>query len=161
MFNQLNFCQLVGGECRTIMKSSNPNEICGRLRVLSKVAYLYNQCGNWEKVRSVYYAVVDSIEEGKAAWTSSFGHCDLMCPPPPPGAWGEEKPSKLVNTKTPQRQDFFCKEFQKGECTQASPHRAWVRNNMETVEHYCVTCHHTKLGKLPHIPRSEQCTSHR
>ena len=81
MFNQLNFCQLIGGECRTIMRTSDPIERMGRLRILSKVAYMHDQCRDWEKARGAYFAILCSIEEGEASWDSSFGHYDIMCPP--------------------------------------------------------------------------------
>ena len=80
-FNQLNFCQFVGGECRTILKTLDETEQVGRLRVLSKISYLYDQCRDWDKACSAYFAIVSSIEEGEALWSSSFGHYDIMCPP--------------------------------------------------------------------------------
>ena len=43
-FNQLNFCQFVGGECRTILKTTSEEEVLGRLKILSKVEYLFDQC---------------------------------------------------------------------------------------------------------------------
>ena len=79
-FNQLTFPQFVGGECRTILKSTDSSEVNGRLRILSKVAYLFEQCRNWDRARSTYFAIISSIEEGKADWGSSFEHYDLMCP---------------------------------------------------------------------------------
>ena len=81
MFNQLSFAQFVGGETRTVLKTESVDELYRRLRVLSKVAYLYEQCKSWEKARSVYFAILSSIEEGESSWNSSFGHYDIMCPP--------------------------------------------------------------------------------
>ena len=80
-FNQLNFCQFVGGEVQTIIHTEHSSEALGRLRVLSKIAYLYDQCRDWEKARNVYFAIVSSIEEGESSWSNSFGHYDIMCPP--------------------------------------------------------------------------------
>ena len=50
--------------------------------MLSQVAYLFDQCGNWERARSAYFAIISSIEEGELEWSSSLGHYDMMCPAP-------------------------------------------------------------------------------
>ena len=155
-FNQLNFCQFVGGKCHTILKTEDNDELFGRLRILSKIAYLFDQCKDWEKARSAYFAILSSIEEGEAYWSSSFGHYDVMCPPK-----HEDVHSKLEQKTGPkfrQRQkEFFCREFQKGNCHQSPPHKAWIKNSYENVEHFCATCHCAKLGKLQHSPGSDDC----
>ena len=157
-FHQLSFPQFVRGECRTIMKTDNMNELYGRLRILSKVAYLYDQCKSWDRARSVYFAIISSIEEGEAGWNGSFGHYDLMCVPPleQKSEKSDQKPP-IVRPKQPQKRDYFCKEFQKGECMLTAPHKAWIRNTYESVDHFCMQCMRAKLGKLNHIPGSEQC----
>ena len=81
MFNQLTFPQFVGGECRTVLKTSSSEEMYGRLSILSKISYLYDQCRSWEKARAAYFAIISSIEEGEVDWSSSFGHYDIMCLP--------------------------------------------------------------------------------
>ena len=144
-----------------IFKTGDPVEIQGRLRVLSKVAYLYEQCRNWDKARGVYYAFVSSIEEGEATWNSSLGHYDVMCPAPVEIRGGDSRgdprnPSSSKNRSA--KRDFFCREYQKGECNQNPPHRAWVRNNFEIVEHYCSACARAKMGKLSHTPGSDSCS---
>ena len=119
-FNQLNFSQFVGGECRTILQSESSVEMQGRLRILSKIAYLYDQCRSWEKARATYFAILSSIEECEADWASSFGHYDVMCPPVGDEnvtAKTEFKPKNRIQ----QKRDFYCREFQKGECTMQSP----------------------------------------
>ena len=106
-FNQLNFAQFVGGECRTISRTSEPKEHFGRLKILAKVAYLYDVCKNWEKARSVYFAIVSNIEEGETTWSSALGHYDVMCPAssrdtkveksgPPQGGFRPRNPGKRV-----------------------------------------------------------------
>ena len=158
LFNQLNFCQLVGGECRTISRSDSEREIFGRLKVLSKIAYLYDQCRDWEKARGAYFAIMSSIEEGEATWESSFAHYDVMCPPryEEVGVKTEVK-SAAPRNRSGQKRDFFCKEFQKGDCNQSAPHKAWIRNSSETVEHFCITCFRAKSGKLPHGSATDDC----
>ena len=163
MFNQLNFPQFVGGECRTILRAENSSEVYGRLRILSKVAYLFDQCRSWEKARAAYFAIISSIEEGEASWDSSFGHYDLMCPAPSENKLENKPEYKNVpsRAKTQKTRDFFCKDYQKGDCQQSAPHRAWICNSMETVEHFCFTCFKAKLGKLTHVPGTEQCSNNR
>ena len=158
-FNQLTFQQFVGGETRTIQKCKDEQEKSGRLRLLSKVAYLFEQCKNWDKARAVYFAIISSIEEGEADWDSQFGHYDMMCPWVPENDSKAEKLRKVGgnNTTTPKR-EFFCKDYQKGECSIASPHRLWIKNQYEMVEHYCMPCFKAKMGKLVHVPNSPDCS---
>ena len=160
--SDLNFQQFVGGECRMIIKTEHVNELYGCLRIMSKIAYLYDQCKSWDRARSAHFAIISSIEEGEAGWNSSFGHYDLMCVPPL-----EQKSDRYDHkataawAKTTQKHDYFCKEFQRGECSLTAPHKAWICNTYKNVEHYCVQCMCAKLGKLNHIPRLEQCGNHR
>ena len=126
MFNQLSFPQLVGGECRTILRADSQEEIWGRLRILSKVAYLFYQCKSWERARATYYAILGSIEEGEAEWTDSFSYYDLMClahsteiRPESSKSGGAPRQNRIQVKK-----DFFCRDFQRGECSQQPPHKA-------------------------------------
>ena len=155
-FNQLNFAQFVGGEARTIVKTTDPVEIFGRLRVLSKVAYLKDQCKSWDKARAVYFAIVSSIEEGEATWNSSFAHYDLMCPAVPEKVRSDTKFATNFGRKQTQKRDLYCREFQKGECNVQPPHKSWIRNNYEMVEHFCFPCYKEKMGKVAHVPGSER-----
>ena len=161
-FNQLTFPQFVGGECRTILRTNDCDEVYGRLRILSKISYLFEQCRSWDRARSAYFAILSSVEEGEASWASSFGHYDLMCPAPATTTETKSETQKSENRANMRpkvvRKDFFCKEFQRGDCNMQSTHRAWIRNNYEIVEHYCQTCFKAKLGKLGHVPGSEGCS---
>ena len=154
-FNDLTFNQFVGGECRTISRVTDDDERAGRLRILSKVAYLYEQCKSWEKARGVYYAILSSIEEADLDWNSSLAQFDLMCPPAQDKLEQKTQASRIG--RSVQKKEFFCKEYQKSECTLQPPHRAWIRNSYETVEHFCQLCFKAKLGKLPHNPTHESC----
>ena len=118
-FNQLNFPQFVGGEVQTILKTDDAQECYGRLQILSKVAYLYEQCRSWEKARSAYFAMISSIEEGESSWDSSFGHYDMMCPAPQVEEGRSEQ--KSFKSRTTVKKEFYCKEFQKGECSDIPP----------------------------------------
>ena len=158
-FNQLTFQQFVGGEVRTILKTASLAENIGRLRLLSKIAYLFEQCKSWEKARSVYFAVLSSIEEGEADWNSSFGHYDIMCPPNVVETEKTDKPrsKNSARTNSGPKNDYFCKDYQKGDCTSQSPHRLWIKNQYEMVDHFCLPCFKAKLGKLPHNPTDNAC----
>ena len=157
-FNQLNFCQFVGGEVRTVLRAEDWDEITGRLRMLSKIAYLYDQCRDWERARNVYFTIVSSIEEGESIWDNSFGHYDIMCPPKQEEGGAHYRfDNKTQQAKTKPKKEFYCKEFQKGECDMTSPHRSWIRNNYEMVEHFCFPCFKVRLGKLNHSPVAENC----
>ena len=159
-FNELTFSQFVGGECRTIIKADNPDEIFGRLKILSKIAYLHEQCRSWDKAHVAYFAILSSIEEAEADWNSSFGLYDMMCPPPLEMETQkpyQKQPPRPRNTVP--KKDFFCQEFQRGECNITDPHQAWIKNGFEQVEHFCAQCYRARQGKMHHIPGSEACTS--
>ena len=144
-FNQLNFSQFVGSECRTILRTCDQQEREGRLQVLSKTAYLYNQCGNWGRAMATYFAIVGSIEEGEATWSSSFGHYDLMCPPAVREGRSENREetgwgAHNSETEGGPRRDFFCKDFGRNECTQQAPHRAWIVNKFQIQDGGTLLC---------------------
>ena len=156
-FNQLNFAQFVGGECRTILKTDSEEEMFGRLRVLSKVAYRFDQCKDWDRARGAYFAIPSSIKEGEAFWSSSFGHYDVMCPPKHEEHRGE---ARTVRNRTGQlKKEFFCKDYQKCECNLQPPHKAWIRNTYEMVDHFCAACFKAKLGKVQHPAQLDECPS--
>ena len=160
MFNQLNFYQFVGGEICTILRTDEETEYLGRLRLLSKIAYLYDQCKDWEKARNVYFAVVSSIEEGESEWSYSFGHYDMMCPPKSEeNTYNQRGEIKTHSLRTKIKKEFYCRDFQKGECTLQSPHKSWIKNTYENVEHFCLQCYKAKLGKNIHVPGSDECVN--
>ena len=159
-FNDLNFCQFLGGECCTILKAETGDEFRGRLKILSKIAYLHDQSKSWDKARAIYFAIISSIEQAEADWNSSFGLYDMMCPPPVEVEPPKQFKNNVFKTKPTQaRREFFCHEYQKGECNQAEPHRAWVKNSYDQVEHFCGPCYRAKLGKIAHQPGSDGCIS--
>ena len=66
--------------------------------------------------------------------------------------------SKFQNKpRITQEKEFYCKDFQKGECNLSSPHRSWVKLSYETVEHFCFLCFKAKMGKLPHSLITDDC----
>ena len=151
-FNQLNFAQFVGGECRTILKTETEHKLIGRLKILSKIAYLYDQCRDWEKARSAYFAILSSIEEGESTWWSSFGHYDMMCPPRVEEQHSRADLRQPPRVKPTPKKDFYCREFQKGECSLTTPHKSWIKNSYETVDHFCGICYRAKAGKQVNSP---------
>ena len=136
-----------------IARTWDTKELQGHLQILSKVAYLYEQCQSWDKARSAYFAMISSIEEGESDWDSTFGHYDMMCPPPVETETKEVKQAKNSVAK----REFYCHEYQKNECTFLAPHRAWVKNLYEMVEHFCFQCFKAKLGKQTHPLLSDNC----
>ena len=148
----------MGDETRTILRTNNIEKCYGRLRVLSKVAYLYDQCRNWDKAQGAYFAIISNIEEGDATWNSSFGHYDMMCTTPHMEGEGRQETNKGAKSRFMSKKEFYCKDFQKGECNTNAPHRAWVKNSYELVEHFCLQCWRAKQGKLNHVPNNEECS---
>ena len=69
-FKQLQFEHFVAREVRTIEVCTEPEEIIGRLRLLRKMSYLRGN--RWNVIRTMYAAVIRSIETGENNWSSNF-----------------------------------------------------------------------------------------
>ena len=145
-----------------ILRTTDLEEICGRLRVLSKIAYLCDQCKSWDWARSAYFAILSSIEEGEATWSLSFGHYDMMCLAPignMPESKIEYRPAPSSKLKPQSKKEFFCRDFQRGDCSIPPPHKSWIKNSYENVEHFCGVCYRVKARKLTHVPGAEGCVN--
>ena len=52
----------------------------GRLSLLSKVVHWVCRSKNWAQIRSLYEAIVESIEMGEEDWMLDFSHYEAMVP---------------------------------------------------------------------------------
>ena len=79
-FQKLTFPQYVAGETKLIALEQDVDQYQGRLRIMNKVAYAYDDTGNWPACRSYYAAIIVAIERGEELWTSNFRRFDHMLP---------------------------------------------------------------------------------
>lgn len=143
--NQLTFEHVVAGELAIIQRATDPEEVRSRLHILQKVAYWNMQNEGWSRVREVYMSILHSIEEGEATFKSTFNEYDPMFP---------VKRSTMQNKKQITRKEtFWCKAYNKGQCSEESPHKAMVAGMERTVQHICANC--WKQGKKERHPDSD------
>lgn len=130
--NQLTFEQVVAGEIAIILRSTDPDEVRGRLHILQKLAYWNMQAQGWHRVRDIYMAILHSIEEGEASFSSSFAEYDQVFPVKGLG--------KTKNTTAKRDGTFWCRDYNKGSCQLESGHKAQVAGAERVVQHICVNC---------------------
>lgn len=147
LVHQLSFEQVVAGEVSIIMRSTDDEEVRGRLHILRKLAYWNMQGEGWPRLREIYISILHSLEEGEAQWDSSFDHYDMAFPvrhtPAPRGG-------KRAETK---RDVFWCKDYNKSTCSLESGHKAMVAGKDRVVSHICAVC--WKQGKKEKHPEGD------
>lgn len=168
-FDQLDFEMFTAGETRIIsaMMHKEPEKAAGRLKVLCKVAHWLCKCRDWPAVRNLFEAIIESVEMGEEEWMSGFEHYESMLPPPPSilekirkegKDGGQEKDrAKDKDKKTPEV--FWCKDYQKNMCTEASPHSAQLKPDEKPVQvvHMCATCWVKEKKRRDHPEADASC----
>ena len=127
----------IAGETRIILMLEDPVVARGRLDFLSKLAHWMCRARDWSLVRSMYEAVLESIELGEEEWTSDFSHYETMIVP------GRNLQAKSQDRGRVTRSEvYWCKAYQRGSCTERSPHMAQVRMDEAPVPvmHICAHC---------------------
>ena len=77
-FEQLDFESFIAGETNTILGMENIQEMKGRLKFTCYIAHWYSKCQDWNLVKGLYEAAVDSIELGEETWNSDFTHYETI-----------------------------------------------------------------------------------
>lgn len=132
--NQLQFEHVVAGELAIIQRSDNPDEIRFRTHMLQKVAYWNMQGQGWPRVRNLYFAMLHAIEEGDATFQSTFNEFNAVFPV-----------KNVSKTNTGRRETYWCRDFNKGDCSLESGHKAIISGQERSVQHICATC--WRMGK--------------
>ena len=134
-FNEINFEQYIAGETRTILACEDVLEIKGRLNLMFRLAHLKQRGHGWENLRSLYAAVVHSIEMHESNWSSDWRMIEQMVidvmDQNPAGKVGKGKGQEV----------WFCREFNRPEgCDQTPPHEAYINHKKRWVKHVCGQC---------------------
>lgn len=166
-FEQMDFEAFVAGETRIInaMWNGEPVRARGRLRVLCKVAHWLCKCRDWSAVRGIYESIIEGVELGEMDWDSRIeGYESLL--PPPPSVWErfrkekEEKVKEKDKDREGKKSDtYWCKEYQKGLCSEASPHTLQLKPDSEPVSvvHMCASCWQKDKKKRDHPEGDAGC----
>ena len=133
----------VAGETRIISNVRDGEERRGRLNVLCKLAHWLCRCKDWGLVRGLFEAIIESVEMGEALWTDDFSHYEMMLPAGA-GQMMEVKREWEEHRKPKERkiEVYWCKAYQRGGCTDKSPHMAHIRAEDPPVPviHMCAHC---------------------
>lgn len=85
----------------------------------------------WPRVRDIYMAILHSIEEGEASFSSTFSEYDQVFP---------VKHGNRISKNGNRRETFWCREYNRGNCTLESGHKAMIAGVERVVQHICTTC---------------------
>ena len=119
-FKHLQFEHMVAGETRTIQMCTEPAQILGRLALLRRMAYAKLRGYDWPIIRKMYAAIVRSIEAQEHTWESNFDRYEAILYRRSPHRKEEKQTSNTQNQKK-----WFCRDWNKGNCTKSAPHKAW------------------------------------
>lgn len=163
-FDQMEFDAFVAGETRVIgaMWQKSPDRAKGRLKVLCRVAHWVCKCKDWPAVRNIYEAIIESVELGESEWWSSFDSLESLLPPSASvmdKLKKEEKDKERNKESRKGPESFWCKDFQKGLCTETSPHQVQLKPDEKpvTVLHMCATCYQKDKKKRDHPDGDSAC----
>lgn len=155
-FDAMEFDLFVAGETRIIlaMMHKDQGRAMGRLKVLCKISHWLCRCKDWSSVRTIFEAIIESIEMGDADWTTGFDYYESLLPPPPTVLINlkrlqddltqkeKKKDNKKKDTKSDKNEVFWCKDYQKGTCSEPGPHMAQLKADEKPVwvAHVCAVC---------------------
>lgn len=165
-FDQMDFEAFVAGETRVIgaMWGRNEQQAKGRLKVLCRIAHWMCKCKDWCAVRNIYKAIIESMEMGEAEWWHSFDSYESLLPPAASileklrkdDKWKDKEKDK-DSKKTPE--SFWCKDYQKGLCSESSPHQLQLKPDEKPVSvlHMCALCYQKDKKKRDHPEGDPGC----
>ena len=70
-FHQISFEQYIAGKAKTLLNSTDPNEIKGCLNLMVRLSYLKQKGYAWPNLHTLYAAVVNHIEKHESSWVSN------------------------------------------------------------------------------------------
>lgn len=172
-FDQMEFEMFVAGETRIILSMMNRDQqrATGRLKVLCKVAHWFCRAKDWSSIRTIYEAIIESVEMGENDWTSPFESFEALVPPPPSvlvnikrlqedqAQKEKEKENKKKDMEGKKMELFWCKDYQKGVCMEPGPHMAQLKPDEKPVwvVHICATCWQKDKIKRTHAEGDQSC----
>lgn len=166
-FDQMEFEPFVAGETRIIlaMMQKDQEKAMGRLKVLCRVSHWLCKCKDWPAVKSMFEAIIESVEMGESEWTSSFDYMEGMLPPAASvleklREKPKEKDEKFKEKEGKKSVDvYWCKEYQKGQCNESGSHLAQLKPDEKPVwvAHICATCWQKDKKKREHQEADLEC----
>ncbi len=161
-FSDLDFRLLVAGELEIIGSNmiSQP-ERSGRIQLLKQIVYLHAGY-SLEIMKKVYVSIVGKIEMGVLDWNqcnTSLAFLNeiqwILTKLTAEGRAKTFKASKLL--KNGGTDTYFCKEYQKDQCTKQEWHAATVQGKRVSVLHICAKCWLVGKQKAYHPEIDTKC----
>ena len=161
-FNQLEFNAFVARKTHTIYMMIDTQVALGRLRLLSRIAHWQCHSKNWGQIHSLYEAIVELFELGKEDWTLDFSHYEAMVPIYTPNAEGKESKEKDKDKKEKEKKTsevYWCKEFQRGTCTEKVPQMSSIKLDEPQVPvlHIGASCWQKDRKRKDHAESDNTC----
>ena len=158
-FKHLQFEHMVAGEMRTIQTCTEPAQIIGRMSLLKRMAYAKLRGYEWHLIRKMYAAILRSIEAREHTWESNFDRFEAILYRRPPQRREDKNTSGLKEVNNNKK--WFCRDWNKGNCTKSAPHKSWFGTGTNavsrTVLHMCATCYMKDKVQKDHPENHETC----
>ena len=146
-FTDLSFNLLVAGELEIVLhKKTSKKERQTRLQLLRVLAYKHQNL-SLEEILDQYASFIRKVERGKYQWGNENQiekfeqqlvyrisvEAKSRAEKARKGDKSEKRPGR-------ERKKLYCSEFNKGKCTQDSPHETKMNGNVVMVYHVCKKC---------------------
>ena len=165
-FDDLDLRLFVSGELNIIERDDISRvEKEGRMRLLKDILFLAGFY-EWKGILEFYATVINQVELGIKSWNSSFNEeRSLVLLPFAKGPQGKDSNAGSTNKKQSAKKSpegsetraWFCRPYQKGECSRQDPHSGWVAGRPVSVQHICAKCYLNDKKKAQHNEKNESC----
>ena len=156
-FKNMQFEHYVAGEVRTIETCTEPAQILGRLKLLRRMSYAKLRGYDWTIIRKMYAAILRSIETKENTWETNFDRYEAILYRRPPKK--DDRP--IPSQSTGPIKKWFCRDWNKGNCTKTAPHKAWFGTGsnatQRTVLHMCAVCYMKDKAQRDHAEGQDTC----
>ena len=150
----MSLSQFVAGYCAILThllnNGTNNKEVSARLLHL-KSLMCFSHSYPWECVLNIHNEVLMEIERGNRKWGDSFSDIESL------NLLLDRKIVTTKSTSVSSKRVWFCSKYQRGECTEESPHMAFIRNEKRTVKHICASCYLKDGLMKKHTEFSKEC----
>ena len=144
--SDLSFNLLVAGELETILHTkTGSKERNTRLKLLRILAYKYEHL-SLKEILEQYASFISKVEKGKFSWGSEANlekfEQQLVYRISVENKVKKEQRSdyRVESRKKVEKKKFYCADFNRGKCTNDSPHEAKINGNTVMVYHLCKRC---------------------
>ena len=159
-FHQITYEQYIAGEAKTLLNSTDPNEIRGRLNLLIRISYLKQKGHVWSNLRTLYAASVNHIEKHESSWVLDWRHIEDMVLDTAIRVPGEKSRGRSVKS-TNKQQVFYCANFNQIDgCQLNTLHDAQVGRRRRSVRHICAKCWNVEQEMRDHSEVDPHCPHH-